>query len=331
MEQIMSHHLLDSVAASFREARQNAVDVPLFVCVVASERENWLTQSTHIADKISTLKRLYGRAELAHYTVECTWKLTKKELDTRQKLLNIRHDSTRPQYLRDRATTAEHAYREKRSQTPPFPCLRYTVAKARKGNYSDHIYFGGVDLPPPDLQKYADAAAQSWAICHAEPFATQVGITRPDLMIAEEGERPYVRWIALIFRTLFDAGKLLPDSTIRGIQLYWFPADLWTATQSAIDALATYSGTPRPKWDRATRTLTIENDPIPIASREAPVQFAILDSLEVAGWPTEGVDAPRLGSVKDAVEALNDTLSSTRLRILNQHGNQRIGWKIDPN
>ncbi len=90
---------------------------------------------------------------------------------------------------------------------------------------------------------------------------------------------------------------------------------------------------PRPQWDRASRILTVDNQPVEIAKREAHVQFAILDLLEEAGWPTQGVLVPRTfsGSIKDAVDALNERLSSTSLTILRLHNNQRIGWKLDPN
>jgi hypothetical protein len=92
----------------------------------------------------------------------------------------------------------------------------------------------------------------------------------------------------------------------------------------------TETETPHPKWDRPSRQITIDNQPITIARREAPVQFAILDALENAGWPVEGVPPPQFGSVKDAVDALNATLSSTRLRILKLNGNKQISWKLDP-
>lgn len=86
----------------------------------------------------------------------------------------------------------------------------------------------------------------------------------------------------------------------------------------------------RPQWCRPSRVLIIDNQPIPIANREAPVQFAILDALEDAGWPADGVSAPKSGSIKDAVEALNETLASTPIQLLKLNGNQRIGWRTNP-
>jgi hypothetical protein len=87
---------------------------------------------------------------------------------------------------------------------------------------------------------------------------------------------------------------------------------------------------PSPKWDRPSRQLTVDGQPVIIAKREAPRQFAVLDLLENAGWPTDGVAVPRTweGSLKDAVDALNDRLVSTRLRICRLNNDHRLGWTI---
>jgi hypothetical protein len=87
-----------------------------------------------------------------------------------------------------------------------------------------------------------------------------------------------------------------------------------------------------PKWNRPYRQLLIDNQLVVIASREAPVLFELLDLLENAGWPAEGVPVPRTftGSVKDGVDALNNKLASVHLQILRLNNNQRIGWKRTP-
>jgi hypothetical protein len=87
----------------------------------------------------------------------------------------------------------------------------------------------------------------------------------------------------------------------------------------------------KPKWDRPTRLLTVDDQKVPIAQREAPTQFAVLDLLEKAGWPSEGVSVPKgFRGLKDAVDALNKRLVSTRLRILRLDNNNRVGWTLTP-
>jgi hypothetical protein len=88
--------------------------------------------------------------------------------------------------------------------------------------------------------------------------------------------------------------------------------------------------TPRPKWNRPVRQLTVDRQTISIATKEAPRQFAVLDLLETAGWPPAGLAVPRdfRGSLKDAVEALNDKLAATHLRILRLDNDCRLGWML---
>jgi hypothetical protein len=86
----------------------------------------------------------------------------------------------------------------------------------------------------------------------------------------------------------------------------------------------------RPKWDRPSRQLKVGGETVEIATREAPAQFAVLDLLENTGWPIEGVPVPKTfpHSLKDAVEALNKRLQSTRLQILRQKNDTHLGWAI---
>jgi hypothetical protein len=85
-----------------------------------------------------------------------------------------------------------------------------------------------------------------------------------------------------------------------------------------------------PKWDRPTRLLIVDDQTVEIATREAHVQFAVLDLLEQAGWPADGVKVPNNfeGSIKDAVDELNKKLTTTRLRIALVNGGKRIVWRM---
>jgi hypothetical protein len=91
----------------------------------------------------------------------------------------------------------------------------------------------------------------------------------------------------------------------------------------------------RPSWDRPSRLLTVDGKKrVSFTRREAPTQFAVLDLLEKRGWPPAGVEVPCnfLGSPKDAVEALNERLASTRLRIRlhgnNRRNNRHLDWTV---
>jgi hypothetical protein len=86
-----------------------------------------------------------------------------------------------------------------------------------------------------------------------------------------------------------------------------------------------------PRWNPTTRLLKVgKDDEVLMATRWAPVQFAILDLLEKAGWPVNGVPIPKglKGSFKDAIDALNKTLRSTRLHLSLLNGCQRVGWAL---
>jgi hypothetical protein len=85
-----------------------------------------------------------------------------------------------------------------------------------------------------------------------------------------------------------------------------------------------------PKWDRAARVLTIGRERVTVASREAPRQFAVLDLLETAGWPQDGVAVPRdfRGSLKDTVEVLNGRLMGYGLTLRREDNDTRLTWTV---
>jgi hypothetical protein len=91
------------------------------------------------------------------------------------------------------------------------------------------------------------------------------------------------------------------------------------------------AGPSRPRWHRSTHLLTVAEQVVRIAHREAPRQFAVLDLLEAAGWPADGVAVPHdfLGSLKDSVEAINTKLVYTRLRLQRLDNDRRLGWTLD--
>jgi hypothetical protein len=89
----------------------------------------------------------------------------------------------------------------------------------------------------------------------------------------------------------------------------------------------------RPKWDERARTVTVCGASVDLSRRIAPSQYAVLEWLESAGWPLEGVLVPEnfLGCVKSAVDALNTRLVATRLRLRRASNNCRIRWTMQDN
>jgi hypothetical protein len=71
-----------------------------------------------------------------------------------------------------------------------------------------------------------------------------------------------------------------------------------------------------PSWHKVRRLLRLGDEDVCAFSRKRSAQFAVLDALEAAGWPDTGVKLPKgvRVSLKDAVEALNETVSASRLR-----------------
>jgi hypothetical protein len=86
----------------------------------------------------------------------------------------------------------------------------------------------------------------------------------------------------------------------------------------------------RPRWDRQRRQVWLGDDLLCTYVRHAPAQFALLDALQQAGW-SQTIAAPRTRhSIKDAVEALNNRLEATRLRIQRLESDTRIEWRLTP-
>jgi hypothetical protein len=85
-----------------------------------------------------------------------------------------------------------------------------------------------------------------------------------------------------------------------------------------------------PRWDASTRTVYLGDVKVVSYSRRAPAQFAILEAFQAANW-SRTVSAPRqTHSLKDAVDALNIKLATTRLRIHRHDNDTRIEWTLSP-
>ncbi len=91
--------------------------------------------------------------------------------------------------------------------------------------------------------------------------------------------------------------------------------------------------TSRPRWDRATRQLSLDDAALRLYRREARAQFAILDAFQSAGWPPSIPCPSEVLGTKDAVDGLNDGLADTRLRFQPRRQNDgpdSIGWRLTP-
>jgi hypothetical protein len=92
----------------------------------------------------------------------------------------------------------------------------------------------------------------------------------------------------------------------------------------------TPTGTPptiRPRW--CDGKLFLGDQLVREYSREAPMQFPVLDAFESAGWP-ETIPRPAVCiGVKDTIQSLNDGLTSTQLRFQQLFGGTRIRWYLD--
>jgi hypothetical protein len=106
-----------------------------------------------------------------------------------------------------------------------------------------------------------------------------------------------------------------------------------SATESELEEKTEVKGTDaaarkKPCWERVTRQLFWEDMVIRKYSRKAHAQFCVLDALQAKDWPADGVPAPKGMSIKDAIEALNDGLLTTPLRISAVENYTRITWTI---
>jgi hypothetical protein len=87
----------------------------------------------------------------------------------------------------------------------------------------------------------------------------------------------------------------------------------------------------RPEWNRVTRVLCVGEAKV-LYEREAPEQFALLDALQNAGWPTDGIPCPdKLRfNLKNTVDSLSKKLAATRLRVGRTENNTHINWRFTP-
>jgi hypothetical protein len=86
----------------------------------------------------------------------------------------------------------------------------------------------------------------------------------------------------------------------------------------------------KPRWDRDNRQLWLGQEKArrPF-QKTAPSQFWILDTFEKVGWsPRIEVPKDNTIGVKDAVENLNRSLETSRLRFGYEHGGQTITWRL---
>jgi hypothetical protein len=77
--------------------------------------------------------------------------------------------------------------------------------------------------------------------------------------------------------------------------------------------------------------LRLGDEEVRTYKREARSQFAVLDALQAAGWPTQGV---RLSkgcdiSLKDTVRDLNIAVAASRLRF-GFSDKQVVTWHVKP-
>lgn len=86
----------------------------------------------------------------------------------------------------------------------------------------------------------------------------------------------------------------------------------------------------RPRWDRTAKTLWLGDDAAIVYTRTATTQFPILDAFEQAGWGPTITNPLTYGSVKDAIDALNSRLQTTRLRFQRLNGDTVLGWFLTP-
>jgi hypothetical protein len=87
---------------------------------------------------------------------------------------------------------------------------------------------------------------------------------------------------------------------------------------------------PKPRWDPRAQQLWLGDNVVRTFRRRAPAQFEILDAFEKADWATSVRAPSRRFSLKDAVDALNDELVSSRLKFLREDNDTKIRWRITP-
>jgi hypothetical protein len=237
----MNPHLLESLARLFRdrphdgEEREPVAFLAVFDTDYKGDPDQKIGQALTLNEHNSTphaIRTFLGSAGCS---------LEGAEANTDQRLLDIHRDETKPLHLRDRAIRARQHFLEKRYEPRIAPLVRYDAARPRRGRGGERVYFVGVTQRSPAMQRYIHAAHEAWAICEGEPFVRQTGVIRTDCVVPEETE-PFVRWTLLVFRALHAAGKLRRESPVAGAELFWFPANIWTACMAALDVLSSSAG-----------------------------------------------------------------------------------------
>jgi hypothetical protein len=89
------------------------------------------------------------------------------------------------------------------------------------------------------------------------------------------------------------------------------------------------NGIPRPRWDKDTRSLWLGGDtPIKTYNRPAEFQTTILASFEEQEWRPRIDDPLPPGKLVEALDSLNRTLKSTRLKFHGDGTGTGIRWSI---
>jgi hypothetical protein len=124
------------------------------------------------------------------------------------------------------------------------------------------------------------------------------------------------------------AGQPRPE-VVRGTKV-----EIETIRRSTESAAPAPASTPSrfPRWDLTRRILYLGDDVVKQFTRQAPLQFALLNAFEAANWPAEGIAAPSTfgpSRVKDTLAALNHAVVPSGLRFSPTSGGAWIVWQVD--
>jgi hypothetical protein len=88
----------------------------------------------------------------------------------------------------------------------------------------------------------------------------------------------------------------------------------------------------RPRWDRTSRQLWLGDNSVRSFPRHAPAQFTVLDAFQRKGWPASIPNPVKHFSLKDAIDALNHGLVSSRLRFYwrDIDNESVVEWSLTP-
>jgi hypothetical protein len=81
-----------------------------------------------------------------------------------------------------------------------------------------------------------------------------------------------------------------------------------------------------PQWETRTKKLWLGETLLRAYTRIASKQFPILDAFQAAGWPCKIMNLLKFGSLKDAIESLNDGLDGARLIFCPRDNYAAVEW-----